>query len=51
LTGLVAALDGSEVLRIDRSASREAALILGIEVARALLDAGASRILSEIYNA
>lgn len=51
LTGLVASLDGKQIVRRTRSASRDQAESLGRELARELLDAGARNILDEIYRA
>jgi len=51
LTGLVASLDGKQIVRLTRSASRDQAEFLGRDLARELLDAGARTILDEIYQA
>lgn len=50
LKGLVAALDGSEVLTASASGSIDAPEALGIEVAEALLAKGADKILAEVYQ-
>lgn len=50
LTGLVASLDGREVFRASRSAPCADAEGLGRGLARELLDAGARRILDEVYK-
>ncbi len=49
LRGLVASLDGREVLRADARAEVEQAEALGIQVAEALLAQGAGRILEAVY--
>ena len=48
LTGLVAALDGSEVFHVTKTGTRENAVELGRRVAMELLDAGARRILENL---
>jgi hydroxymethylbilane synthase len=50
LTGLVASLDGLEIFRSTRSAPIEQAEELGRELAREILQAGAKRILAELYQ-
>jgi hydroxymethylbilane synthase len=52
LDGLVASLDGKEVFRLRRTerASLDQARSLGNALARELLDAGAQRILDEVYH-
>jgi hydroxymethylbilane synthase len=48
LTGLVASVDGSKIFRITRTAPRDEAVRLGIQVAGELLEAGARSILDEV---
>ncbi len=50
LTGLVASVDGTKVLRATRTAPREDSALLGLQVARELLDAGGRAILDEVYR-
>ena len=50
LSGLVASIDGEQILRRTRSAPCEEAESLGRGLARELLDEGARRILEEIYR-
>ncbi|MFQ5781346.1 MAG: hydroxymethylbilane synthase, partial [Nitrospiria bacterium] len=50
LSGLVAGLDGKEIIRESRSAHDSEASSLGIAVAESLLSKGADRILREIYE-
>jgi hydroxymethylbilane synthase len=50
LTGLVASLDGTEIFRGRRTAPREEAQSLGTSLAEELLEAGARRVLEEIYE-
>lgn len=50
LTGLVASLDGRVIYRSTRSAGWQAAVDLGRSLARELLDAGAGKILEEVYH-
>ena len=50
LTGLVASVDGAKVFRTTRTAPRDEAVRLGIQVAGELLDAGARSILDEVYR-
>lgn len=49
-SGLVASLDGREIFRDTRSAPRKDAGLLGRQMARDLLEAGARRILEEVYK-
>ena len=49
LRGLVASLDGREVLREQASAEVQHAEALGIQVAEGLLEQGAGRILEAVY--
>lgn len=51
LTGMVCSLDGQEIHRITREAPLEMAESLGKRIAREILDAGAKRILEEVYQA
>lgn len=51
LTGLVCSLDGREMHRITRTARLEMAASLGIDLAREILEAGAGRILDDVYRA
>lgn len=51
LSGLVASLDGRTVIERKRKAARAEAELLGRELAREILDAGARRILDEVYQA
>jgi hydroxymethylbilane synthase len=51
LNGLVASLDGREVCARKGVAPRAEAALLGRRIATELLDAGARRILEEVYNA
>lgn len=51
LTGLVCSLDGRETHRITRSAPLAMAESLGRNLAREILEAGARRILDEVYRA
>ncbi len=50
LRGLVGSPDGSQILRSDRKAPREAAEALGIAVAEDLLSQGADTILAAVYD-
>jgi len=50
LRGLVASLDGKEIIRETRTANASEASPLGIAVAESLLTKGADRILQEIYQ-
>jgi hydroxymethylbilane synthase len=50
LTGLVASLDGGEIFRSTRKAPLAGARPLGEELAEELLEAGARRVLEEIYE-
>lgn len=50
LTGLVASLDGEKIYRQTRTTSCDRAQSLGRDLARELLDAGARRILDEVYR-
>ena len=50
LRGLVAALDGSQILRAEKTASIDEAEQLGISVAEDLLAQGADKILQEVYS-
>jgi hydroxymethylbilane synthase len=50
LTGLVASVDGAKVFRTTRTAPRDEAARLGIQVAGELLEAGARSILDEVYR-
>ena len=50
LKGLVATLDGSEVLIESASGSAEHPEALGVQVAEALLERGADRILADVYQ-
>jgi hydroxymethylbilane synthase len=50
LVGLVASLDGTQVFRAVRTAPLEDAVALGKLVAAELLDAGARRILDDVYK-
>lgn len=50
LSGLVASLDGKEVIRESQTADASEAYTLGIAVAESLLAKGADRILREIYE-
>jgi len=51
LTGLVCSLDGRETHRITRAAPLAMAESLGRDLAREILEAGARRILDEVYRA
>jgi hydroxymethylbilane synthase len=51
ISGLVASLDGQEMFRVSRTGPPADARQLGREVGLELLDAGAKRILDEIYRA
>lgn len=51
LTGLVCSLDGREMHRITRTARLEMAASLGRDLAREILEAGAGRILDDVYRA
>jgi hydroxymethylbilane synthase len=50
LLGLVASLDGKQVFRVVKTAPRENAVELGKQVAAQLLDAGAKKILEDVYK-
>ena len=50
LRGLVASLDGTQVLRAQASANKENAQQLGIQVAEELLGMGADKILAAVYK-
>jgi len=50
LKGLVASLDGSQVLRVSASDKVENAEQLGIQVAEELLEKGADKILDAVYK-
>jgi hydroxymethylbilane synthase len=50
LRGLVAAENGSEVLRVEGRAPRAEGVALGTELGQQLLDKGADRILKEVYE-
>jgi hydroxymethylbilane synthase len=50
MDGLVAELDGSVILRQQRSGARENPEELGVALARQLKAAGADRILEKIYG-
>ena len=51
LRGLVGSEDGSEIIRAQASANVKNAEALGIEVAEALIEKGAKRILEQVYGA
>jgi len=50
LRGMVASLDGSEVIRDELRGERKEAEEMGITLARRLLAAGADKILEKIYG-
>ncbi len=50
LDGLVASLDGKQIIRNDIAGSVEDAIALGITLAEQLLSKGADKILAEVYN-
>ena len=50
LRGLVGAVDGSEILRAEQTASVNDAEQLGVELAESLLAQGADKILAEVYK-
>ena len=50
LDGLVASVDGTELIRDQIKGSREEAEVIGIDLANRLLSRGADRILKEIYQ-
>lgn len=50
LRGLVGAVDGSEIFRVEGRAPRQEAEQLGIKLADELLSLGAGRVLAEIYG-
>lgn len=50
ITGLVAATDGTEIIRKEASGPRADAFAIGTKLAEALLDAGGGRILEEVYG-
>jgi len=50
LEGIVASLDGKEVLRVSQTRVSSEAELLGIELAESLLSQGADRILRDIYS-
>jgi len=50
LRGLVASLDGKQIIRAEKTASSEEAEQLGISVAEDLLAQGADKILKEVYS-
>ena len=50
LTGLIAAVDGSQVLKDTMSGPAEEAHQLGIKLANKLLDMGGREILAEVYG-
>ncbi len=50
LRGLVASTDGTEILRDELRNTPDNAEAMGIELAERLLDAGAARILAEVYQ-
>jgi len=50
LDGLVASLDGAQIIRNDIAGSVEDAIALGTTLAEQLLSKGADRILAEVYN-
>ncbi len=51
LTGLIASVDGKEILREQQTAGSDRAEQLGIELAETLLNQGGKRILDEVYLA
>jgi hydroxymethylbilane synthase len=50
LDGMVAELDGSRILREEMAGEKDKSEDIGVALARRLLEAGADRILSEIYG-
>ncbi len=50
ITGLVAATDGTEVIRLTASGPRAEAFAIGTGLAEQILDAGGGRILEEVYG-
>ena len=50
LTGLIASVDGKEILREEMSGPAESAEKIGTELAQKLLDMGGRRILDEVYG-
>lgn len=50
LRGLVASTDGTEILRDELRNTPENAEAMGIELAERLLDAGAAKILADVYQ-
>lgn len=50
LRGLVASLDGSQIIRVEHQANASEAKALGVKVAEELLAKGADKILAEVYG-